>query len=185
MVFRYVTDKHMSHAHAVRLVRCKPNGAELVRIPQTMLKLCGAGSRKLRSLDHVRAAIKAGLPVIGSDESSYQDSHAILVIGESPTGFCVADPATGKARWRSDEWLGESDGFFVVLPKNDQRSEALKKMIAKRTRTRTHYYAPPIRLPSGAGDGIPRLPLATIRLSPPPARKRILPRHTVQAQSRG
>jgi hypothetical protein len=164
MVFRYVTDEHMSHARAVRLVRCKPNGAELVRIPQTMFNLCGAGSRKLRSSDHVRAAIKVGLPVICSDETSYEDSHAALVIGQSPTGFCIADPATGKARWRTSEWLTNSDEFLVVLPKDDQRSEALMKIIRKRRRTRTHYYAPPIRIRSSAGDGRPRLPVATIRL---------------------
>lgn len=164
MIYEHFTGQRMSHRRAIQLTRCKPNGAELQSVPRIMRKLCGASSRKLRSLDQVRAAIKLGLPVLGSDETTYKDSHAVLIVGESATHFCVADPATGRIRWRTSEWLLDSDEFLVVLPKGDQRADALKKMISKRTRTRTHYYAPPIRLPTNAGDGIPRLPVATIRL---------------------
>jgi hypothetical protein len=130
-----------------------------------MGRLCGTNSINLRKLETVKAALRLGIPVVASDELTYQDGHAILLIGSSKKGVYVVDPNTAEINWRTDAWVGNSEEFIAILPANDQRAEALAKLTARRRRTRRHYYyAPPIRFPSGAEDGTPRLPVATIRL---------------------
>jgi len=167
MLFEFFNGKPMSHRRAVRLTRCKPNGAELAAISRTLKKLCGTESRNLRTPVAARCALHLGIPVVASDPQTYEDDHAILLIGCSAKGFYVVDPNTGEINWRRDAWVGHSDEFIAILRKDDERWDTLAKAIAKkRRRARTHYYAPPIRFAVEERDRPPRLPVATIRLVP-------------------
>ena len=63
----------------------------------------------------VRAALKRGEPVISNDDTSYAHNHAILVVGQTPKGFWIADPLVAEVYWRKDEqFFAASDEWIAV-----------------------------------------------------------------------
>jgi hypothetical protein len=114
---RYFTGEALSHHRAIELLRCKPDGASLARIASVIKRrVRRCRSRQLHSPSQLRQALKAGFPIIASDDLTYApDGHAILVTGFTPKGFHTIDPATGKNRWRtSQRLLAASDEFIAI-----------------------------------------------------------------------
>jgi hypothetical protein len=58
MIYEHFTGRRMSHRRAIRLTRCKPDGAEVKSIARIMRRLCGTNSTNLRTLDAVKAALR-------------------------------------------------------------------------------------------------------------------------------
>ena len=111
----YFTGQRLSHLRAIELLRCKPHGAPLIKIAAAMKRRVRCRSRQLKSAQQLRSALKRGSPIIASDEVSYDDGHAILVVGYSAQGFWTIDPAVGRLRWRtSKRLLASSDAFIAV-----------------------------------------------------------------------
>jgi predicted double-glycine peptidase len=166
MLYHYITGRRMSHRRAIKLTRCKPDGAELKSIARIMHKLCGTNSTNLRELKTVKAALRLGIPIIASDETTYEDGHAILLIGSSAKGVYVVDPNTAEINWRTDACVRKSEEFIAIVPEDDQRAEALAKLVARHRRARArHYHARRILFPKEPNCP-PPLPVATIRLVP-------------------
>ena len=101
----------MGHIEAITLTGCTMDGAALTAIAD-VLKESGLKTRHVTS-SGVRRALQRGQPVISHDAVSYQSDHAILVIGQTPKGFWIADPLVAEMRWEkearflqmSEEWI--------------------------------------------------------------------------------
>ncbi len=51
-----------------------------------------------------------------NDEINYVSSHAILLIGQTPKGFWIADPAVGEVYWRHERsFFAGADEFIAVV----------------------------------------------------------------------
>jgi hypothetical protein len=97
-------------------MRCRRTGAPLRRIALVLRRRLHCRSRQLRTAHQIRAALRRGAPVLGSDDWTYApDGHAILITGYTARGFHFIDPATGRHRWRSRKRLmAASDEFIAV-----------------------------------------------------------------------
>jgi ABC-type bacteriocin/lantibiotic exporter with double-glycine peptidase domain len=103
----------VSHLRAIKLTGCRPDGASLTHVARVLRREYGLHPKHLKSKAQIRAAIQRGEPVIANDFISYLNNHAILLVGETPKGFWVADPVVGQIRWRherqmmagADEWI--------------------------------------------------------------------------------
>lgn len=111
MLHLYYKGREISHTEAIAKLKCEPDGAELIEIGKVM----EMPSKELKSFVSVARALRKGHPVIADDNKTYQDSHAILIVGATPQGFYFLDPAKGKQLWRSFSWFARAATEFHVL----------------------------------------------------------------------
>lgn len=105
----------LSPRAAIRLTDCRPNGACLPDVAKALKRDFGLHHRSLRGIAGIRRAISQNKPVISNDEISYGESHAILVIGSTPKGLWIADPAIGEIYWRHERrFLAGADEFIAI-----------------------------------------------------------------------
>jgi len=107
------------HHQAIRLIKCRPDGATLGTVARALKRAYGLQARRLRSKSQLRAALNNGQPVMTNDSVTYEDDHAILLIGQTPKGFWVADPAVGEVYWKHErQFLAAADEFIAVSGPN-------------------------------------------------------------------
>ncbi len=114
MVLHYYGVK-ISHREAISLTGCRPDGALLVDVAQELHRQHGLKMQTLRSASAVRKALRSGYPVISDDSVSYRENHAILVVGETPKGFWIADPAICEIYWRHEKQFLEGADEFIAI----------------------------------------------------------------------
>ena len=86
----------IGHRKAIEMTQCKPDGATLAAVAQALRLSHRLRPRTLRSKAQIKAALRQGQPVMTNDDLNYISDHAILLVGETPKGFWIADPAIGK-----------------------------------------------------------------------------------------
>ena len=105
----------MSHPKAIKLTKCKPDGASLTHVARVLKCEFGLRPKSLRTRRDVRAALKRGEPVISNDSFTYAEDHAILVVGETAKGFYIADSVVGQIRWKhEDRFMAGASEFIAV-----------------------------------------------------------------------
>jgi hypothetical protein len=118
MVAHYYGIK-IGHRRAIALTKCRPDGATLHSVARALKRSHGLRHRTLRSRSAVRTALRRGEPVITNDDVTYSDSHAILLVGQTPKGFWIADPAIGELYWRHErQFFARADEFIAVSGPN-------------------------------------------------------------------
>ena len=51
-----------------------------------------------------------------NDALTYEADHAILLVGHTPKGFCIADPAVGEIYWKHErKFFAGADEFIAVV----------------------------------------------------------------------
>ena len=109
----------IGHRRAIALTGCRPDGATLNSVAKELKHSHGLRHRKLRSHAAIRSALRRGEPVITHDDLTYRHSHAILLVGETPKGFWIADPAIGEVCWRHERrFYAVADEFIAVSGPN-------------------------------------------------------------------
>jgi hypothetical protein len=109
----------MNHFRAILLTKCRPDGATLPFVARALRRNHGLCHRRLRTKAQIRSALKKGQPVMTNDEINYVSSHAILLIGQTPKGFWIADPAIGEVYWRHERsFFAGADEFIAVVGPN-------------------------------------------------------------------
>jgi|GEM_PF-4643539 len=105
----------LGHRAAIQLTDCRPDGATLTSVARALKRSYGLKPRTLRTRAQVRSALKQQQPVISNDALTYENDHAILVIGSTPKGFYIADPAVGEIYWRHERrFLAGADEFIAI-----------------------------------------------------------------------
>lgn len=112
MLSRYYDGFPMTHAQAITLTRCEPEGAPLECVGEILQRKL----RKLRTFAQVREALKWGHPVVANDCLTYVDDHAILITGFSKLGFYFIDPGTGCEKWKHVNWFAEATQEMLIFP---------------------------------------------------------------------
>jgi len=107
--------KELTHAQAIRLTRCKPNGATLERLANALMALHGCVVRRLKQASAIRCAIADGAMVLAGDTLTYVNDHAILIYGFTHNGFFYLDPARGATFWQPDDWFFEAGDEFIAI----------------------------------------------------------------------
>ena len=109
----------LGHQKAIKLTRCKPDGADLGDVAKALNRSHGLLHRILKSRSQVRAALRNGQPVMTNDSLTYEADHAILLVGQTPCGFWIADPAVGEIYWRHERsFFAGADEFIAVSGPN-------------------------------------------------------------------
>ena len=109
----------LGHRAAIHLTDCRPDGATLTSVARALKRNYGLKPRTLRTRAQVRTALKQQQPVISNDALTYANDHAILVIGSTPKGFWIADPAVGEIYWRHDrQFFAGADEFIAICGPN-------------------------------------------------------------------
>ena len=109
----------LGHRQAIQFTDCRPDGATLGSVAKALRDSHGLRSRPLSSKGQIRTALRNGLPVISNDELNEGGSHAILLVGQTPKGFWIADPAIGEVYWRhQDRFFAGADEFIAVAGPN-------------------------------------------------------------------
>lgn len=114
MVLHYYGIK-VSHREAINLTDCRPDGAYLADVAKKLRLEYGFKIQFLKSAAGIRRALRRGEPVITNDSASYVEDHAILLVGETPKGFWIADPAICEIYWRHEKQFLESAGEFIAV----------------------------------------------------------------------
>ena len=104
----------MSHRKAISLTACKPDGSTLQDVAKALKREHGLKHRTLKRAG-VRGALKKGMPVMSHDAVSHSGDHAILVIGQTPKGFWIADPSYGEIYWRRDDQFFNAADEFIAM----------------------------------------------------------------------
>ena len=112
-------DIRLGHRKAIELTKCRPDGATLPFVARALKREHGLQHRTLRSRAQVRAALRRGEPVMSNDSVTYENNHAILVIGATTKGFWIADPAVGEIYWRHErQFFAFSQEYIAVSGRN-------------------------------------------------------------------
>lgn len=85
MVAHYYGFK-VSHLRAIKLTKYKPDGASLQSVARVLKREYKLTTKRLRTRKQIRAALRRGEPVITDDNQTYEDNHAILLVGETAKG---------------------------------------------------------------------------------------------------
>jgi ABC-type bacteriocin/lantibiotic exporter with double-glycine peptidase domain len=105
----------LGHRKAIALTACRPDGATLGSVARALKRTHGLRPRTLRTRLQVRCALRRGEPVMTNDEFTYTSDHAILLVGETPKGFWIADPAIGEVYWRHERrFFAGADQFIAI-----------------------------------------------------------------------
>lgn len=107
--------KELTHAQAIRLTRCKPNGTKLERVANALVTLHGCVVSRLKQRNAIRCAIADGAMILAGDKITYVDDHAILIYGFTHEGFFYLDPARGATFWQPDEWFFDAGDEFIAI----------------------------------------------------------------------
>lgn len=109
----------IGHRKAIALTKCKPDGASLSAVARALKKSHGLRPRTLRVRSQIRSALQKGQPVMTNDSLTYENNHAILLVGETPKGFWIADPAIGEVYWRHERsFFAAAEEFIAVAGPN-------------------------------------------------------------------
>ena len=105
----------LSHRKAIELTGCKPDGAMLSDVGDRLAAEYGLKVRSLRTKTQIRKALQREQPVMTNDSLTYDENHAILLVGETPKGFWIADPRTCEIYWwHEDRLMAGADEFIAV-----------------------------------------------------------------------
>ena len=114
MVCHYYGIK-LTHVKAIKLTKCLPDGASLPFVARMLRQEYGLTIKSLKTKAQVHAALKRGEPVITNDSVSYSNNHAVLLVGETPKGLWIADPAVCEVYWRHEnQVMAGADEFIAV-----------------------------------------------------------------------
>lgn len=105
----------VSHLKAIKLTRCHPDGASLTSVARVLKREYRLRPKHLTSKRQVRAALKRGEPVISNDSLTYEDDHAILVVGQTAKGFYCVDPVLGQVRWKHQQRFMAGAHEFIAV----------------------------------------------------------------------
>ncbi len=109
----------IGHRAAISLTDCKPDGATLTSVATALKRSHGLRSRTLKTRLAIRSALRGGEPVMTNDALTYNEDHAILLVGETPKGFWIADPAIGEIYRRHERsFFAGADEFIAVAGPN-------------------------------------------------------------------
>jgi hypothetical protein len=112
----FLCEEVLSHEQAITLLNCRPDGASLEKVAKILKRLSGARWTPLKRVCSVRRAIHAGGVVLAANTTDYEDDHAVLLVGVTPYGFRVFDPATGRIAWKSDQSVkAAANGEFIAI----------------------------------------------------------------------
>ena len=114
MVAHYYGFK-VSHLKAIKLTKCYPNGSSLVHVARVLKREHGLSTKSLRTRKQIRNALQNGQPVITHDELSYEHDHAILLVGQTPKGFWLADPVLGQIHWKNENRVMAAASEFIAV----------------------------------------------------------------------
>ena len=121
MVTHYYGIK-LGHRAAIALTRCHPDGASLSTVARALKRAYGLQPRTLQKRAEVRVALDRQQPVISNDALTYEHDHAILVIGATPKGFWIADPAVGEIYWRHQrQFFAAADEFIAIRGRRNRK----------------------------------------------------------------
>jgi hypothetical protein len=107
--------RRLSHLKAIQLTKCYPDGACLSYVARVLRKEYGMRHKRLRSRREISAALKRGDPIITNDSITYEHDHAVLLVGTTPKGVWLADPAIGGLRWMHQDVLRTAADEFIAV----------------------------------------------------------------------
>ena len=53
--------------------------------------------------------------MITTDNVSYENDHAVLLVGETPKGYWIADPAVCEVYWRHEDQVKAGASEFIAV----------------------------------------------------------------------
>ena len=105
----------VGHRKAIELTKCKPDGATLEYVARMLNRQYGLTPKALRTIGQIRKALVDGHPVMSNDALTYTDDHAILLVGQTPKGFWIADPAVCEIYWRREDKFKAGAHEFIAI----------------------------------------------------------------------
>ena len=75
----------------------------------------GLRHKRLKSRKEISAALQRGEPIITNDSITYEHDHAVLLVGMTPKGVWLADPALGGLRWMHQDVLRTAADEFIAV----------------------------------------------------------------------
>ena len=63
----------------------------------------------------IRRSLAQQRPVITHDALTYESDHAILLVGATPKGFWIADPAICEIYWRHEKQFFAGAEEFIAI----------------------------------------------------------------------
>jgi len=108
-------DIRLGHRKAIELTKCRPDGATLESVADALNLEYGLRFKTLKRASQVRAALRGGVPVMSHDALTYANDHAILVVGQTPKGFWIADPVPAQIYWRHERQFFKSANEFIAV----------------------------------------------------------------------
>jgi hypothetical protein len=112
----------LTHARAIRLTRCKPDGASLEQVAKVLKGLHHCPTRRIARAKTVRKALRNGAVVLAGDCLTYSADHAILIFGCTDDYFLILDPAASSCEWKPDSWVFKAGNEFIaVRPRSSKR----------------------------------------------------------------
>lgn len=90
MAYEYVSGERMGHRQAIKITRCKPDGATLESVAKVLKRKTGCVTRELpRRHAALRSALSKGSVILAGDTKEHESDHAILLVGFTPRGVLV------------------------------------------------------------------------------------------------
>jgi hypothetical protein len=119
MAYGFVTGKRMGHRKAIDLTKCRPNGATLDKVAAVLKRKTKCVARDLpRRHSSLKSALSKGSVLLAGDSKTYDDEHAIIILGFSPRGYWLVDPAVGVFTWRNKKRVMTASDQFIAVAKN-------------------------------------------------------------------
>ena len=106
----------LSHRKAIELTGCKPDGATIIDSARALARTYGFKTRILKTRRQTRKALQQGYPVMASDMVTFDEGHAILLVGETAKGYWISDSYRCEIYWRhEDRFMAGADEIVAVI----------------------------------------------------------------------
>lgn len=114
-IFHY-HDARISHKDAILLLNINEDGGYFIDVARACSKYLKTRYKTLKTISQIEKYIFLGNIVIAADNVTYQDAHAVLIVGFDSKNFSILDPNTAKITfWDKNEFFEQSDEFIVIF----------------------------------------------------------------------
>lgn len=101
MVVRHCTALRIPHRDAMKATRCRPDGCTMDRLRRVLRKY-GVSSKVIQpGIRTFRQELDRGRLLVVDDNSTYKNSHVMVVNGHTRQRFWIVDPVIGIPTLRS------------------------------------------------------------------------------------
>lgn len=117
-VFRIAADYFghtFSHQEVLNKLGKSKNGYTLKDAAIKLKKHCKLKHKTLYSVKEICKYIDNYYPVMASDDFTYVDNHAILIVGYDENNFSILDPNTGQITFKDKKFVFKHSDENIVI----------------------------------------------------------------------